>query len=83
VEGFKPARSGLASRRAAQRPQGDLAQDIPADYVRRRREHGARSDDPALAVWDALPEELRPFNRAQAADLGEKLRTVGCELAPH
>src|SRR5947209_2322850 len=54
-----------------------LAQAIHADYVRRRREH---HDDPALAGWDALPETLRASNRARAADLGEKLRTIGCEL---
>jgi hypothetical protein len=59
-----------------------LAQAIHADYVRRRREDGADHDDPALAGWDALPETLRASNRAQAADLGEKLRTIGCELVP-
>jgi hypothetical protein len=59
-----------------------LAQAIHADYVRRRREGGASPDDPALADWEALPEALRASNRAQAADLGEKLRTVGCELVP-
>lgn len=59
-----------------------LAQAIHADYVRRRRESGADPDDLALAPWEALPETLRASNRAQAADLGEKLRTVGCELIP-
>jgi hypothetical protein len=59
-----------------------LAQAIHADYVRRRREQGASPDDPALAVWEALPEALQASNRAQAADLGNKLRTVGCELVP-
>jgi RyR domain len=59
-----------------------LAQAIHADYVRRRREQGASPDDPALAVWEVLPETLQASNRAQAADLGNKLRTVGCELVP-
>jgi hypothetical protein len=59
-----------------------LAQAIHADYVRRQREQGASPDDPALAVWEALPEALQASNRAQAADLGNKLRTVGCELVP-
>ncbi|MDQ2881918.1 MAG: NAD-binding protein [Actinomycetota bacterium] len=58
-----------------------LAQAIHADYVR-RREHDVSPDDPALAPWESLPETLRASNRAQAADLGEKLRAVGCELAP-
>lgn len=63
-------------------PREVLAQAIHADYVRRRREQGARPADPALARWEDLPESLRESNRAQAADLGEKLRTVNCELVP-
>ncbi|HEX6403535.1 MAG TPA: NAD-binding protein [Pseudonocardiaceae bacterium] len=59
-----------------------LAQAIHADYVRRRIKDGANPNDPALAVWEALPESLRASNRAQAADLGEKLRVIGCELIP-
>lgn len=59
-----------------------LAQAIHADYARRQREQGASPDDPALAVWEALPKALRASNRAQAADLENKLRTVGCELVP-
>jgi hypothetical protein len=59
-----------------------LAQGIHADYVRRRRDDGADPDDRALEPWEALPETLRAANRAQAADLGRKLRTVGCELSP-
>jgi hypothetical protein len=59
-----------------------LAQGVHADYVRRRREDGADPDDLALEPWENLPETLRAANRAQAADLGQKLRTVGCELRP-
>jgi voltage-gated potassium channel Kch len=59
-----------------------LAQAIHADYVRRRRADGANPEDPALAAWEDLPETLRASNRAQAADLGNKLRTVGCQLVP-
>jgi hypothetical protein len=59
-----------------------LAQAIHADYVRRRREQGPASDDPALASWDALPETLRHSNRDQARDIGRKLAAVGCELVP-
>lgn len=63
-------------------PRETLAQAIHANYARRRREEGASPDDPALAVWEDLPETLRASNRAQAADLGNKLRTVGCDLVP-
>ncbi|HYA45135.1 MAG TPA: NAD-binding protein [Acidimicrobiales bacterium] len=61
-----------------------LAQAIHADYVRRRREKepNAARDDPALRSWDKLPETLRDANRDQAADVGRKLATVGCQLAP-
>jgi hypothetical protein len=59
-----------------------LAQAVHDDYVRRRREYGADPDDQALAPWEDLPETLRASSRAQAADLGEKLRTIGCELVP-
>ncbi|MGH3721799.1 MAG: NAD-binding protein [Pseudonocardiaceae bacterium] len=63
-------------------PREALAQAIHADYAHRRREQGASPDDPALAIWEALPETLRASNRAQAADLGNKLRAVGCDLVP-
>ncbi|MGH3831163.1 MAG: NAD-binding protein [Pseudonocardiaceae bacterium] len=63
-------------------PRETLAQAIHADYASRRREQGASPDDPALAVWEDLPETLRASNRAQAADLGNKLREIGCELVP-
>jgi len=59
-----------------------LAKAIHADYVRRQCEGGADRNDPALAPWDALSEKLRASNRAQAADLGEKLRAISCELVP-
>lgn len=62
-------------------PREVLAQAIHADYLRRRRQ-SVRADDPALAAWEDLPESLRESNRGQAADLGEKLAAVGCELVP-
>ncbi|MGH2842372.1 MAG: RyR domain-containing protein, partial [Solirubrobacteraceae bacterium] len=63
-------------------PRETLAQAMHAEYARQRREQGASPDDPALAVWEALPETLRASNRAQAADLGNKLREIGCDLVP-
>ncbi|MDG4772257.1 RyR domain-containing protein [Solwaraspora sp. WMMD792] len=38
--------------------------------------------DPALLPWASLPEDLRRTNRAQAADIGRKLRVLGLALAP-
>jgi class 3 adenylate cyclase/tetratricopeptide (TPR) repeat protein len=46
----------------------------------------ARGDTPAtnssLRPWEKLSEDLRDENRAQVADVPNKLRTVGYELAP-
>ena len=39
-------------------------------------------DNPALVPWHELPESLRQANRAQAGDIGRKLRAVGCALSP-
>ncbi|MCB2222723.1 MAG: NAD-binding protein [Actinobacteria bacterium] len=59
-----------------------LAREIHAAYVDLRLSTGARPDDPSLMAWEHLPESLRRSNRAQAAHLGEKLRRIGCGVAP-
>ncbi len=43
-----------------------------------------RSDAPTASTvdWERLPEEFRRASRAQAEDIGTKLRQVGCVLAP-
>jgi len=33
-------------------------------------------------VWEDLSPELRKSNRAEAADIGRKLRAIGCNLIP-
>jgi hypothetical protein len=38
--------------------------------------------DPALEPWETLAEPLRNSNRAQAADIGIKLRAVRCSVVP-
>lgn len=38
--------------------------------------------DPAGVAWDELPESLRASSRAHAADVAEKLRSVGRVLVP-
>jgi hypothetical protein len=58
-----------------------LAKAIHADYVRAQTAEGATAaSNPSLADWNDLPELLRGSNRDQAADIGRKLRLVGCDL---
>jgi len=59
-----------------------LARAVHAAYVEKRKEGATDPDDPALFNWRDLHEKYRASNRAQAADLGEKLRVIGCGLAP-
>src|SRR5439155_22744680 len=42
----------------------------------------SRADNPFLVPWERLPPALRGSNRAQAEDIGRKLRAVGCVLVP-
>lgn len=53
-----------------------------ATHERYRRNQSGRkpADDPAMAGWEELPDHLRESNRAQAADIPEKLRAIGCSL---
>ncbi|AVT32161.1 hypothetical protein C6361_24890 [Plantactinospora sp. BC1] len=60
-----------------------LARVIHESYVVARRRHGERpGGNPALVPWEELPESLRRANRAQAKDIGRKLRELGCALSP-
>ncbi|GAB2959063.1 hypothetical protein GCM10027280_54780 [Micromonospora polyrhachis] len=60
-----------------------LARVIHESYVVARHRHGETSTaNPALVPWDELPETLRQANRAQADDIGRKLRELGCALSP-
>ncbi|HEV7710610.1 MAG TPA: RyR domain-containing protein [Asanoa sp.] len=60
-----------------------LARVIHERYVLDLIRRGARADDnPALVPWHELPDRLRLTNRAQADDIGRKLRAIGCTLSP-
>jgi K+ transport systems, NAD-binding component len=60
-----------------------LAQAVHEDYVRHQRKDGAtRESNPSMVDWEQLPETLRESNRRQAADIGRKLRAVGCDIEP-
>jgi TrkA-N domain/RyR domain len=62
----------------------DLARGVHAFYVRHRLDEGRAIDDPSMAPWDALPDELRNSSRMQAADYKAKLEAIGFtyRLAP-
>ena len=65
-------------------PDGTLeriAQAIHARYLRNQRDRKPPAD-PAMQAWEALPEGLRESNRAQARDIGAKLRAIGWRIAP-
>lgn len=60
-----------------------LAQAIHGDYVRAQQAAGRTpADNPSMRGWDDLPEATRDSNRAQAADVGNKLAAVGCRVRP-
>jgi ppGpp synthetase/RelA/SpoT-type nucleotidyltranferase len=48
------------------------------EAYRQERTKSVLSQDPAMAEWDALAENLRESNRQQADDIYEKLRRIGC-----
>lgn len=57
-----------------------------AAHERYRAESRARGEteasNPAMREWENLPEDLRGANRAQVADIPNKLRLLGYEIAP-
>jgi hypothetical protein len=67
-----------------------LARAIHEKYLREQGSSGggdpkgaaAETENPALASWDKLPEEIKESNRAQADHIGQKLRVIGCDISP-
>ncbi|BCB84966.1 NAD-binding protein [Phytohabitans suffuscus] len=60
-----------------------LARVIHECYLVARQGRGDLVDGtPSLVPWPRLPERLQRENRAQAADIGRKLRAIDCVLAP-
>ncbi len=61
-----------------------LARAIHDRYLSARLTSGAEPDStPATREWSRLSEEIKAANRAQAADVGQKLHEIGCALAPN
>lgn len=60
-----------------------LARTIHEDYVRQQERAGQTPrTNRSMVPWDQLPDGLQESNRRQAEHIGEKLRAVGCALAP-
>jgi hypothetical protein len=60
-----------------------LARAIHSQYVRQQTARGdTPQSNPSLVPWDDLPPRLQEANRRQADDIGVKLETLGCALAP-
>jgi voltage-gated potassium channel Kch len=60
-----------------------LARAIHRDYVRQQRAAGQTPQtNPALRDWDELDQAIKERNRHQAAHLGTKLDSVGCDIEP-
>lgn len=58
-----------------------IARAIHQKY--RRDQRGRKPDtDPAMQPWERLPEHLKESNRRQAEHIPEKLRAIGCTIAP-
>jgi class 3 adenylate cyclase len=61
----------------------ELAQGIHEFYCAKEKARGAtRETNTSLRPWAELPEDLKNANRAQAADIPNKLLALGFELAP-
>jgi len=60
-----------------------LAQAIHQGYLSDQLAAGqSANNNPALAPWHRLPEDLKESNRKQAEHIRAKLKLIGCELAP-
>jgi len=56
-----------------------VAQAIHENY-RAAKIKGSRTDDPAMASWEKLPDMFKESNLQQADDIFNKLRRIGCTV---
>jgi class 3 adenylate cyclase len=62
----------------------ELAREAHEGYCAESRAHGDTPEtNSSLRPWEELPEDLKEANRAQVADIPNKLRLLGYELAPN
>src|SRR5262249_34933473 len=60
-----------------------LAHTMHEQYVAEQHAAGQTpQDNPLMVPWEALPEEMKDSNRAQAAHISEKLTAVQCDIMP-
>jgi hypothetical protein len=59
-----------------------LAQAIHRHYLLERRRGPAPTDVGSLVEWEQLPSPQQEANRAQARDIGAKLRHIGATVSP-
>jgi len=60
-----------------------LARVIHGNYVEKEKQKGNTvRDNPSMAPWDELPDELKESNRRQADHIGIKLAATDCRMAP-
>jgi class 3 adenylate cyclase len=61
----------------------ELAEAVHESYCLEARRRGEMTDNNrALRPWQELPDDLKAANRAQVADIPNKLQLLGYELAP-
>ncbi|MEA5362881.1 NAD-binding protein [Amycolatopsis sp., V23-08] len=61
----------------------EIARSLHDEYVAQCAANGdTPSANPSMAPWEALAEDLKNANRAQARHLGEKLSAIGCIAVP-
>jgi hypothetical protein len=61
----------------------DIAKAVHEGYVRAAQARGDTvATNPSMAPWGRLPESLKESNRSQAADIGNKLRSIDCAVVP-
>jgi hypothetical protein len=59
-----------------------LARAIHADYINQRELRSDGASEAALVPWDELSPSRREANRAQARDIGAKVRSLGYRIVP-
>jgi hypothetical protein len=59
-----------------------LARAMHDTYLRDRRAEAGVAGNFAAVPWEDLSPQMRKSNRAEAADIGRKLRAIGCYLTP-
>ena len=60
-----------------------LARAMHEQYVAEQRAAGQTPQgNPLMVLWEALPDEMKDSNRAQAVHISEKLKAVHCDIMP-